>query len=562
MIRTLGRWQPVVLTLLVVAPLLAPGYVLAYDMVFVPDQAMRIDYLGLGAGLPRAVPSDALVAIASVLVPGQLLQKAVLVAIVAGAGFGMRRLMAGTPLVAQIAAVSWFVWNPYVAERLMIGQWAILVGYAALPWLVRAALDARAGSSRAVAVVVLVSAISAVSASGGLVAAGVGCLLACWPGSALTAPARVALTLGVAAVNAPWVVAGLLHRSSLGTSSLAVEVFAASGDGRLGPVGSVLGLGGIWNADVVPSSRSGWAPVVWLVVLAVVVAAGIRPLVARVGGRAAALLGVVALTALVVALAGVADPGRLAAASRQLPGFAMLRDGPRYLGGLAVVQAMAFGLGVHRLARWCRPHEAGRVLAVALAVAPLAVMPDLAWGAAGRLQPVDYPSSWAAARDAMTGAGLHGSVLVLPLAPYRAYPWNGGRAALDPAPRFFPGASLASDALSVDGVVVQPEDPVAARAAAAFEAGDAAGLAAQGVGFVVVDLAPADVEAPAGLSPVYEGDDLAVWQVPDPVEAGPGTGRVVAVTAGWTAAGAALVTAGVGLARARRRRRAGLDAPR
>jgi len=31
-------------------------------------------------------------------------------------------------------------WNPYVAERLIIGQWALLIGYAGLPWVLRAGL--------------------------------------------------------------------------------------------------------------------------------------------------------------------------------------------------------------------------------------------------------------------------------------------------------------------------------------------------------------------------------------------------------------------------------------
>src|SRR5436853_256080 len=42
------------------------------------------------------------------------------------------------PAGAAAAALA-FVWNPYVAERLSMGQWAVLVGYAALPWVVHAA---------------------------------------------------------------------------------------------------------------------------------------------------------------------------------------------------------------------------------------------------------------------------------------------------------------------------------------------------------------------------------------------------------------------------------------
>ena len=50
-------WSLVLATLML-GPALAPGYVLSYDMVWVPDLAVRTDTLGLGTGLPRAVPSD------------------------------------------------------------------------------------------------------------------------------------------------------------------------------------------------------------------------------------------------------------------------------------------------------------------------------------------------------------------------------------------------------------------------------------------------------------------------------------------------------------------------
>ena len=55
-------WLPRVwataLALLMLWPVLGGGYVLTYDMVWVPELVLRPDVLGLGSGLPRAVPSD------------------------------------------------------------------------------------------------------------------------------------------------------------------------------------------------------------------------------------------------------------------------------------------------------------------------------------------------------------------------------------------------------------------------------------------------------------------------------------------------------------------------
>ncbi|MDQ1304654.1 MAG: hypothetical protein QG671_481, partial [Actinomycetota bacterium] len=83
----------VVLATLILAPLLAPGYVLNLDMVFVPRQTLLPWMLGLEGGLPRAVPQDLIVSLVSGPVPGQVLQKAVLVAVVVLAGLGAARVL-------------------------------------------------------------------------------------------------------------------------------------------------------------------------------------------------------------------------------------------------------------------------------------------------------------------------------------------------------------------------------------------------------------------------------------------------------------------------------------
>ena len=80
----------VVLAVLVLGPALGRGYVLTYDMVWVPDLALRSDFLGLGTALPRAVPSDAVVAVLDAVVPGMLLQKLVLLGALVLGGLGHR----------------------------------------------------------------------------------------------------------------------------------------------------------------------------------------------------------------------------------------------------------------------------------------------------------------------------------------------------------------------------------------------------------------------------------------------------------------------------------------
>ena len=107
-------------------------------MVFVPREPFSAALPGLAP--PRAVPSDLVVATVSRVLPADIVQKVVLLAIFVLACSGAAALLDREPLLARLAAGVFYAWNPYVAERLIIGQWALLLGYAALPWVLRAVL--------------------------------------------------------------------------------------------------------------------------------------------------------------------------------------------------------------------------------------------------------------------------------------------------------------------------------------------------------------------------------------------------------------------------------------
>src|SRR5206468_1421995 len=89
-----------------------------------------------------------------------------------GAGLGVAAVLRRQPVAARLAAATAAVWNPYVVERLALGQWALLWSYAALPWLIvtitavrgRAGLAARAGTLAAASITPTGGVIAAVSA--------------------------------------------------------------------------------------------------------------------------------------------------------------------------------------------------------------------------------------------------------------------------------------------------------------------------------------------------------------------------------------------------------------
>ncbi|MGV9539463.1 hypothetical protein ACWDR9_38160, partial [Streptosporangium sandarakinum] len=131
------------LGLLALGPALGPGFVLRYDMVFVPDPPP----VGPGEGFPRAVPSDLVVALLAQVVPAQAVQKAALLGIFVLAASGAAALVPSRRLGPRLAAAAFYAWNAYLAQRLLLGQWALLLGVAGLPWAVRAAAHSVRGAS-------------------------------------------------------------------------------------------------------------------------------------------------------------------------------------------------------------------------------------------------------------------------------------------------------------------------------------------------------------------------------------------------------------------------------
>ena len=372
----------------------------------------------------------------------------------------------GAPGAAGAGAC--YVWTPYVAERLLIGHWPLLLGYAGLPWVVRAVLAARRGLLLAVLP----------AAVGGFAAMTVTALTAL-----PVAGRRVRVGAVLLAVSLPWLLLALLRPGGLSGDPVGVDAFAARADGPFGAVGSLLSLGGIWNAGAVPAGYESAVGSVARLALAVAGIVGFVMMKDRPRG-----LGAAAAIGLGIACLGVTDPGR--AVFRWLVGvwggFAVFRDAQQFVAPLALLAAV--GLGALTREALTREEKAGRWVGLMVLV-PVAVLPTLAWGGAGALRAVSYPESWSQAREVMRRDPEPGDVLVLPFESYRRFPWNGDRAVLDPAQRYFavPGREVvANDSVRVGSMVVQAEDK-RVRELERVLVGPSPDLAAAGFRYVVVD---------------------------------------------------------------------------
>jgi hypothetical protein len=352
---------------------------------------------------------------------------------------------------------------------------------------------------------------------------------------------------GTGAVLAlPWLVPSLLRPGGLAARPEGVEAFAARADTALGVVGSLLTLGGAWNPDAAPPGRGSVAAVPALLVLLALALAGLPALWRRLGPGPAAGLLAAAAAGLLVALPVARGP--LTALVQAVPGAGLLRDGQRYLAPLALLQALGFGLAIERLGR-------GRLVGVALAAAPVLALPVLALGAGGRLAAVTYPAGYAQARALVAADPAPGAVLVLPWNAYVAPAWNGGRGVLDPAGKFFARRTVTNGDLVAHGVVVQGEDPYAARVGEALEAG----RIEPGIRYVVVNkLGPweRDARRLEGLDLVLDDPALRLYRADAAAGAVPPGPPAAPVLAG-TAAAAALTLAAVAVLAGRAVERSG-----
>ena len=454
------------------------------------------------------------------------------------------------------------------------------------------------------------------------------------PAALLTrSPRRAAVVLTALAVGSlPWFIPSLLHAVYVDPASVAA--FAARADTPFGSLGSLVMLGGAWNAQTVPKAYGGAWSILWLAVVIVALAGYV--LVARPQRRWPGL-GLAAVAGLVLAALGVTAAGRdlLRSMISAWPGFAVLRDAQQFVAPLALAEAVGFGLAVAavlnpvpavpktelpvradtpatapavpktelpvradtpatapavsepvrppraaatvlgvskpmlsvhadaptttfgvsepmrppradapatvlgvpeserpaRVAaagtvlavpeseRPARVAAAGTVLAVLALLAPVLLLPGLAWGAAGRLRPAAYPAAWLTAARALDANPAGGSVLLLPWATYRTPPWNHGEVVLDPWTRLLSRPLIWNDGTQVGDVALAPDDPRARELASAIRGSGplTATLRAAGVRFVLDD---ADGPQPQlgprlpGSVMIIDQPGLTVYQLP------------------------------------------------
>jgi hypothetical protein len=409
------NWQPAGvfagLALLIMAPLLKPGFVFALDMV--PTPVWR---------LPEQVTSSylfyALMHGLNFVIPADVLQKLLLLGIFLAAGLGMYGLarqlqkpglaVINQELGAYFSGV-FYVINPYTYSRFMGGQFAVLLGYALLPWFAKVLLRfLQKPTLRGAAAVGLLAAIMGVVSIHSLGLAFLFAVIALgltvWKARKNVPVLRrlaglTALSGGVfALLSSYWLVPVLLGRSVTASaiSGFGVgdqQAFATVGSNTLERLANVGRLEGFWvEGQGLYRLPQAIGPVWWLALAAVfclVIMGAIRYW--RTGRRfETALFGLSALAAAFLA-AGVFNLWF----SRHVPFFAGYREPHKFAGLVALTYALFAGSGVAAALTWCQRRSRLILAAVAaFTILPFVFTPSMLLGGGKQLAARQYPAGW------------------------------------------------------------------------------------------------------------------------------------------------------------------------
>lgn len=451
------------LALLVMGPLLAPGYVLSMDMVFTP-------VLRLPDHVDNTWPLYALLHVLDIVLPADIVQKLLLFACLLLSGVGMHRLLAALKPVearhwqwATYVATTFYMINPFVYDRLMAGQWGVWLGYALLPWFARSLLALVLAPSGLVALqlglwltAMSIVSIHSVGYAVLLIVVAFASRAGNWK-QLQTLLKYVGMSVGLfLAASLYWLIPTLLGQGRIASS---LATFMASGSQAFatvdavgtGSVGSVLGLLGFWQETrdlyMAPLESHGAWGFVYLVLLVLMVLGAVAAW--RRQREVAVWVLVAGLLAVLLAIGLASELGRV------LPFMAGYREPQKFVAVWALVAAYLLTWA----ASWLLAKVRARfVMTVVLSGLVLAYTPVLLWGAAGQLRPTDYPADWYRANQILNEQPDDAKALILPWHLYMSYGFTNGRIIASPAHAFYDRAVVASDDPELPGVMPQTRD--------------------------------------------------------------------------------------------------------
>jgi len=434
------------LALLILGPLLAPGYVLLLDASAGPAGPWHGFFPTISEGLVTSAALALNVMRAVGEIHPQLPNKLVIGLSVALGAFGLFRFLfhhARIGFWPALVAGTFFAMNPFVYERMLAGQILLTASYAALPWALacftRVASRGEAGDVlRALAWVAAIGLIDIHGGGMALLLLGVAILFSpATPGRKL---ALVALVVGgFVVVNLYWIAPSMLagEGGRLGSG----DYLAYAPRPRSASIlPYVFMLHGFWRVEFITPLQAGKSLylVAFLPIAGAAFAGVIHATSIHRWSRAANALLVSCLIAAVLGMGPslpITEPLARFMFER-VPGYGIFREPQKWVALLALGYAVFAGVGLELVARRLeRLRARSGMLVGAAIVLPLIATRIMLWGFDGTIANSQFPSDWQRA-DEIT-AGDPGAILALPWNLYQPVDFAGQRTVANPMSHYF-----------------------------------------------------------------------------------------------------------------------------
>lgn len=432
--RLKAYWPYVVLSLGVLGPLLLPGYILTMDMVFVPHPPLPTE-------INASYPFYAALHFLSYVIPGDVLQKLILLAILTLCGIGMYRLLEyELPKLNRwviIAASVFYTVNPFVYERLMMGQFAVIAGYSLLPFFIVSfarflhGLDWRQ-LVRASGWLFAISTLSIHSVGPAVILATLIWIVALWRhrGTKFWHLSLTRLAVGAVALivaSSYWLVPTMLglNQAASAIGGVGDVTFKTQGN-----IFSILRLEGFWAEGrglFAPAHITATIPIIWQLLVWIALVCGAVVLWRRYRSKAVIYIGIIAIGG-ILAFTGLPALGD---AYREPHKFVML---------VAIGLTVCAAIGTDRLLQVKKL----KVLAPAIIAMPLLLSPVMLWGFSGQLVAHPYPSEWQSLNQKLRSLPDNKSIIFVPWHLYQRFSFSP-RITAHPAATYFDRPVLVSD---------------------------------------------------------------------------------------------------------------------
>lgn len=458
-----NNWLPItvysLVSLLILWPLLGRGFILTLDMVFTPTLP-----------LPDVVTSSYLfragLHMLNIVLPADIIQKLMLLAILLFSGLGMHRLMRNielstmhTPIARWAAYASGLLYmiNPFTYTRFMVGQYSVLLGYACIPFFVVALLRLLQQPTLRKSIIlaswtIAISIISIHTLGLLLVISLIAVVQTMWQYRAhhdkLTQVLKYSLvSLGIFILASSYWLIPLI--SGNGPTAQSITTFQSSdqaafdtnGDGAIGKLVHVMRLQGFWadrqDVYLLPQDT---IPIWGFAVLSVWVLVCIGTIIAWRHKREIGVL----FTSTIVLAALLASGIGTTWLATYIPLFAGYREPQKFTGLIALGFAVFVGFAIPRLFANVKNRISQIVIGLILGVVLISFTPGMFRGFDSQLTPRHYPADWYAVNDQLNKDSQDYQVLFLPWHLYMYYDF-AGRVIANPGKDFFNTPVLISD---------------------------------------------------------------------------------------------------------------------